>query len=124
MVRGTVEKFDLPRGFGFIKPDNGGPSVFVHWEAITTDDRWPKLSRYVTLSLSNFVAWPKPGDKVAFTTETDENGTVRAKNVTQPDGKKISVTADDKVLPLLSPYFFCIFFLVSVVVPIFFLSTG
>ena len=61
MVKGTVEKFDAKRGFGFIKPDNGGPSVFVHWEAIQTDDRWPKLSQ---------------GDKVAFTTETDENGKV------------------------------------------------
>ena len=62
MVKGTVEKFDAKRGFGFIKPDNGGEQVFVHWEAISTDDRWPKLEK---------------GEKVAFATETDENGKVR-----------------------------------------------
>jgi cold shock CspA family protein len=78
---GTVKNFNSKRGFGFITPDRGGDDVFVHWEAIQTDERWPKLEKDM---------------KVSYTVEYDENGKAKAATVTKAGGGKVTAATDDK----------------------------
>ena len=37
METGTIKFFNESKGFGFIKPDNGGNDVFVHQTGLTED---------------------------------------------------------------------------------------
>ena len=67
MNQGTVKWFNAEKGYGFIKNDNGGDDLFVHFSAIVADG-------YKTL---------EEGRKVSFDAETDpkNTGKLRAVNV-------------------------------------------
>jgi len=75
-VTGTIVRFLRGRGFGFIKPEDGGDEVFVHWENLVTDDDWPFVEK---------------GTEVEFLVEEDKEGKPRAKEVTLVGGEKIPV---------------------------------
>lgn len=67
MNSGTVKWFNADKGFGFIKCDDGGEDVFVHFSAIMTGS-------YKTL---------EEGQRVTFNMERDprNNGKMRAVDV-------------------------------------------
>jgi len=75
-LTGSVIRFLRKRGFGFIKPDEGGDEVFVHWEDLVTDDDWPFIEK---------------GTEVEYLVEDDSTGKQRAKEVTLAGGEKIPV---------------------------------
>lgn len=60
MATGTITRFVDDKGFGFIKPDEGGDDVFFHHSA--------------------FEGEPQEGMSVEFETEASDRGP-RAKNV-------------------------------------------
>jgi cold shock protein len=43
MMRGTVVKWKNTRGFGFIRPANGGPDFYVHYSAIVSGEPYKAL---------------------------------------------------------------------------------
>ncbi len=55
---GTVKFFNVDKGFGFIKPDDGGADIFVHISAVQASGL-PGLSE---------------DQKVTFETEPDNRG--------------------------------------------------
>lgn len=58
MSTGTVKFFNMDKGFGFIKPDDGGPDIFVHISAVQASG----------------LAGLNENDKVSFETEPDKRG--------------------------------------------------
>ena len=56
--QGTVKFFNFDKGFGFIKPDNGGADVFVHISALQAS------------GIDNL----NEGQKVSFDVEPDKKG--------------------------------------------------
>jgi len=80
-MKGKVIRFYRNRGFGFIKPANGGKQVLVHWSKVLTDDKWPFI---------------KKGTEVEFELlEKDDNGKRSANNVTLVGGEKIPIFIPD-----------------------------
>ena len=58
MATGTVKWFNAEKGYGFIKPDDESPDVFVHFSAIAGDG-------FKTL---------EEGKKVEYDTEQGQKG--------------------------------------------------
>jgi len=84
-VKGVVKSFFRGRGFGFIKPKEGGDEVFVHWDDLITDDHWPFVER---------------GTEVEFLKVKNEDK-YAAKEVTLANGENIPVFTkpyDDRVV--------------------------
>ena len=77
MATGTVKWFNDAKGFGFIKPDDGGEDLFAHFTAI-------KGQGFKTL---------KEGQKVSFEVATGPKGT-QATTSRRPDGSPDS--SDEK----------------------------
>jgi len=74
-VKGVIVRFFRGRGFGFIKPDEGGDEVFVHWNDLITDDHWPFVEK---------------GTEVEYQLVKNEDE-YSANNVTLANGEKIPV---------------------------------
>jgi CspA family cold shock protein len=60
---GTIKKWLDDRGFGFIKPDAGGPDIFVHMKAIGN------------LPVGEF---PFENDRIEYDIEQDREGRRKA----------------------------------------------
>jgi CspA family cold shock protein len=65
MPTGTVKWFNPRKGFGFIKPDDGGPDVFVHVSAVERS------------GMGN----PSDGQRVSYDIERDRRDRVSATNL-------------------------------------------
>merc|ERR1712232_282165 len=70
---GTVKWFNTVKGFGFINPDDDGPDVFVHQTEI-------KAEGFRSLA---------DGEPVEYTPTTDDQGRVKAIQVTGPGGENV-----------------------------------
>jgi CspA family cold shock protein len=62
---GTVKWFNVSKGYGFIKPEDGGPEVFVHLSAVAK-------AGYANLAR---------GCRVSFELVTGRNGKTCAENL-------------------------------------------
>lgn len=63
-MHGRVKWFDATKGYGFIKPENGGEDVFVHISVVE------KAGIVITND-----------DKVVFETETTRDGRTRVSEI-------------------------------------------
>ena len=63
MKKGTVNRFNKIKGYGFITPDNGGDEVFVHFSEV-------EMSGYKELKENQRISFVlMDGDKGPFATK-------------------------------------------------------
>jgi uncharacterized repeat protein (TIGR01451 family) len=63
MHKGKLTVWKDDRGFGFIKPENGGQEVFIHITALKNSNQRPKV-----------------GETIYYQISVEKNGKLRAKN--------------------------------------------
>ena len=80
MVKGVLKTWKEDRGFGFVKPDDGGKDIFIHISALSTVSRRPTT-----------------GDVIYYQIAKDNRGKYKAINA-QIEGVTL---ADDKAEDLL-----------------------
>lgn len=51
-TKGKIKSWNEARGFGFITPVSSGKQVFVHKNAFSNKNRWPKTGDVITYTLS------------------------------------------------------------------------
>ena len=68
--RGTVKWFNNEKGFGFIKRDNGGADVFVHFSAIKGDGGYRTLQENQVVEFS--VTQGQKGDQASDVTVVEQ----------------------------------------------------
>lgn len=78
-MTGICKMFNVDKGFGFITRDDGGPDVFVHQTSIYAQG-------YRSLSV---------GEPVEFNMEAQDNGKIKAVDVTGPGGHFVQGSARD-----------------------------
>ncbi|MEZ2146394.1 cold-shock protein [Bradyrhizobium sp. DN5] len=65
METGTVKWFNAAKGYGFIKPDDGGPDVFVHIRSV-------ERAGYINLA---------EGARVSYQVKASRSGKMSAENL-------------------------------------------
>jgi cold shock CspA family protein len=104
---GIIARFTQERGFGFIKPDSGGPDVFLHIsEVINGHDRQrcPVCSKLIDTRRGASAACPgirshiSPGDRVEFSRVTNDRGVkaVSVKYLRVPDAEPAWQVLDEE----------------------------
>src|SRR5690606_9172338 len=78
---GTVTFFDTDKGFGFIRPDDGGDDLFVHAKAVRSGVRELAEGDRVTFSVTE-------GDRGPLARDVDVVGGHRPSHRAAPEGRR------------------------------------
>jgi CspA family cold shock protein len=52
MAKGVIKKLVMERGFGFIKPEEGGPDIFFHCTSLPQKSDFDGLSEGLTVEFT------------------------------------------------------------------------
>lgn len=79
-LTGSVLNYDRKRGFGFIKPSDGGKGIFVHWTKVNSSDAWPSLKKGMDVTYDTEVDPERKGEQKEVAT-----------NVSGSDGEAVQM---------------------------------
>lgn len=90
MAKGKIKWFDVAKGYGFIKPDDGGPDIFVHLSKVL-EANLPRLQSGMTVAYSIEHQGAKPSARDLSLVSAD----VDSKSPTQQPGSPSDDFADE-----------------------------